>query len=95
MFENFKQFLSPGERPQGNKKLEAKAHNSSTRDLARILELTFKAAFECIKNRLKATIPATRFEDALENLTWQITVPNLWDEYAKVIPQPRDETAVH
>ena len=95
MFENFKKFLSPEERPPGSKKLQARAHNSSTWDLARVLELTFKAALECIKNRLKATVPATHYEEALRNLTWQITVPNLWDEYAKVIFQSRDGNSVH
>ena len=95
MFGNFKRFLSPEERPPDNKKLQAKAHNSSPRDLARVLELTFKAAFECIKNRLKATVPAADYEETLKNLTWQITVPNLWDEYAKVILQPRDGLSAH
>jgi hypothetical protein len=93
LFENFKPFLSPDSRPPDSKKLcadfflPAKAHNGSTWDLSRVLELTFKAAFECIKTRLKVTVPASDYEEVQKNLTWQITVPNLWDEYAKVIHQ--------
>ncbi len=87
LFENFKKFLSPEDaQRKSSTALKARAHDGSAWDVSRVLQLTFKAAHECILNRIEATFPDISYEEAQKNIVWQVTVPNLWDEYAKVRP---------